>query len=73
MSPLRLRVKKLREAQGMTQTDLAKRAGLRRATLIDIEMERTNRVEFDVLERLADALGVDPGFLIERLPAKRGR
>jgi hypothetical protein len=38
------------------------------ATISAIENEQTTGIDFAVLERLADALGVDPGFLIERLP-----
>lgn len=64
MSPVRLRVKELRTAKGMTQAQLAKAASVREATLTAIENQRTTGVDFDVLERLASALGVDPGFLI---------
>lgn len=66
MSPIYLRVRELREARGWTQVELAERAGLRRPTISAIENEQTKGVDFDVLERLANALGVDPGFLIVR-------
>jgi transcriptional regulator with XRE-family HTH domain len=71
MSPLRLRVRELREALGLTQAELSQRAGVRRATVNRIENAHVTAIDMDVLERLADALGVDPGFLIERLPRKR--
>jgi transcriptional regulator with XRE-family HTH domain len=65
MSPLRLRVRELREAKGLTQADLAVRAKLRRATLSAIENDQTSGIDFDVLERLAKALDCeDPGLLI---------
>lgn len=70
---IRLRVRELREAKAMSQEQLARAAKVRPATLTQIENARTTRVDLRVLERLADALGVDPGFLIERLPARRGR
>ncbi len=71
MTPVRLRVKELRTAKGMTQAILADLARVRPATLTAIENERTTGVDFDVLERLATALGVDPGFLIVKTEAKK--
>lgn len=70
---IRLRVRELREAKAMSQEQLARAAKVRPATLTQIENARTTRVDLRVLERLADALGVDPSFLIERLPVRRGR
>ena len=64
MTALRLRVKELREARGWSQAELAKKASIRRPTLSAIESEQTSGIDFDVLERLAKALGVDPGYLI---------
>jgi transcriptional regulator with XRE-family HTH domain len=69
MSPLRLRVKELREALGLTQAELAERAGVRRATVNRIENARVTAIDMDVLERLGDALGVDPALLIVRVSA----
>jgi transcriptional regulator with XRE-family HTH domain len=64
-----LRVRELREAKGWSQAELARRAGVRQATLSAIENELTTSVDFAVLDRLAKALEVDPGFLLVR----RGR
>lgn len=61
---IHLRVKQLREAAGLSQTALAEKAGIRRATIIEIEKGRTTGVDFDVLDRLAVALGVDAAMLI---------
>ena len=66
MTPIRLRVKELRRARGWSQAQLSERAGVRQATIAEIELEKTSRVEFDTLERLAEALEVDPGYLIVR-------
>ena len=64
--PLRLRVRELREARGWSQAELARRAGVRVATVNRIELERTNAIDFRVLDVLAYALEVDPGYLITR-------
>jgi transcriptional regulator with XRE-family HTH domain len=66
MSPLVLRVRELRNAVGLTQAELAERAGVRRATVNRIENARVTAVDLEVLEKLADALRVEPGFIIVR-------
>lgn len=66
MSPLMLRVRELREALGLTQAELAERAGVRRATVNRIENARVTAIDLEVLEKLGDALGVEPGFIIVR-------
>ena len=71
MSPLTLRIRELREALGWTQAELGRRANVRQATISAIENEQTKGVDFDVLERLAHALGVDPGLLIVRADRDR--
>jgi transcriptional regulator with XRE-family HTH domain len=73
MSPIRLRIKELRGVKGWTQEELAVAAKVTRATVNRIERGLVERVEFKTLEALADALGVEPGYLIERTPAKRGK
>jgi transcriptional regulator with XRE-family HTH domain len=74
MTPISLgRIAELRTAQGLSQAELAKRAKIRQATLSAIESGTTRRVDFDVLERLADALGVDPALLLTRTQPKRGK
>lgn len=66
MTPVTLRVRELREAKGWSQSELARRAEVRQATLSAIENGQTASVAFDVLDRLAAALGVHPGYLIVR-------
>lgn len=63
-STVRLRVRELRESAGMTQTELGERAGIRRATVADIEAGRTQGIDFKTLARLADALDVNASYLI---------
>ncbi len=64
MSPIRLRVQELRTARGWSLRELARRAGIRHATLSRIENGQTSGVDFAVLERLAEALEVDAGYLV---------
>jgi putative transcriptional regulator len=64
MTPIRLRVRELRDAKGWSQVELAERAGVRRATVSAIENDQTTGIDFDTLEKLAKALEVDPGYLI---------
>jgi transcriptional regulator with XRE-family HTH domain len=68
MCALFVRVKELRVALGLTQAELADRAGVRRATVSRIENAQVSGIDFSTLERLADVLGVEPGLLIGRLP-----
>ena len=53
------------------QAELAKKAGLRRATISDIENGKTNGIDFDTLEKLADALEVETTDLIVRTGNRR--
>jgi len=63
-----VRLKELRVALGLTQAELAARAGVRRATVSRIENAHVTGIDFAVLERLAGVLGVEPGMLISRVP-----
>ena len=73
MSPIRLRVAELRMAKGWTQKELADRARISRQTVIRVESEANRRLDYEVLEKLAEAFGVDPAFLIVHESRKRGR
>jgi putative transcriptional regulator len=73
MSPLTVALRAARETAGLTQSELADRAGVRQATISELETGKTRRVDLDILERLADALGVEPKDLIERQPKRRRR
>lgn len=68
MTPIRLRVRELREAQGLSQAGLAKLAGVRQGTISKLETGQTAGIDFSTLERLADALGVNAGLLIAHEP-----
>ncbi len=76
MTPIRLRVREWRAAKGLSQQQLAEAAGIRRATISRLENGHATAIDFEVLERLADALGIDAAVLIEherRTSGKRGR
>jgi transcriptional regulator with XRE-family HTH domain len=64
-----LRLRELRLALGLTQAEFAARAGVRRATVSRLENDRVSAIDLAVLEKLADLLGVEPGFLLSRTPA----
>jgi DNA-binding Xre family transcriptional regulator len=66
MTPVRLRLRELRDARGWTQAKLAREADLRQATISELETGSTQGVAFDTLDKLASALGVEPGDLLER-------
>lgn len=72
MSPIRLSVREWREKRDLTQAQLAGHAGVRVATLSDIENGKAKGVQFKTLEKIANALGVNAAMLIEH-EAKPGR
>lgn len=72
MSPIRLRIREVREERGFSQEQLANLAGVRQATVSELERRRGGRVDLDVVEKLAAALGVEPGDLIVR-EQKKGK
>ena len=61
-----VRIKELRVALGLSQAELAARAGVRRATVSRIENAHVTGIDFNVLEQLAKVLGVEPGMLLSR-------
>jgi transcriptional regulator with XRE-family HTH domain len=56
-------LKRLREARGMTQEDLALESGISRTYLSDVELGKRN-IGIDNLERLAQALRVKVADLL---------
>jgi transcriptional regulator with XRE-family HTH domain len=70
MSPVAFRLRALRTAAKLTQAQLAEKAGVRQATVSDLESGKGRRL-LVVMDKLARALGVEPGELLERVPARR--
>jgi transcriptional regulator with XRE-family HTH domain len=67
------KVRKIREALGLTQVEAANLAGLKsgRQQWNDIESGRRANIQLDTLGRIAAALKVDPAELLK--PARRGK
>jgi len=66
-----LRLRELRKAKGWSQAALAKRAGVYQATISELETGRSRSISFAVLDRVASALGVQPGELLQRVVRRR--
>lgn len=56
-------VKTLRVKKGLTQEDLSTMTGLNRVTIATIEANGLAKAKAGTVVKLADALGVDAGFL----------
>ena len=63
-----LRLREFRLALGLTQAELASRARIRRATVSRLENAHSTAIDLEVLEKLADVLKVEPGFLLTKAP-----
>ncbi len=59
------RVRSLREAKGLTQGELGKKARLHRVQVTQIEGDRFRSPRLETLRRLAKALGVSLTQLLE--------
>ncbi|MFL5496412.1 MAG: helix-turn-helix domain-containing protein [Gemmatimonadales bacterium] len=68
--PIYLRLRELRLALGLTQAELAAQAGVRRATVSRLENTRVSAIDLEVLEKLANLLRIEPGFLLSRTPPR---
>lgn len=71
LSPIRVTLREAREAAGLTQTELAEKAGVRQATVSDMETGKRGRIDLEVLDKLCGVLGLEPGDLLEREPKGR--
>jgi transcriptional regulator with XRE-family HTH domain len=63
MSPILLLIREARQKRGWSQRELARRAGVRQATVSQLE-RGVRRLDLDVLERVARALGVPANRLL---------
>ena len=64
MTPVVLRLREWRERRGLSQTELAEAAGTHQKTVSNLETGQSQRIEFDLLQRLADVLRCKPKDLI---------
>jgi transcriptional regulator with XRE-family HTH domain len=72
VTPIRITLRDAREAAGLTQAELADRAGVRQATISDIETGKSTRIDLPILDAICDVLGVEPRELLTR-DKKRGK
>jgi transcriptional regulator with XRE-family HTH domain len=63
MSPILLLIREEREKRGWSQRELARRAKVRQATISQLE-RGVRRLDLEVLERIARALGVSANRLL---------
>ena len=56
-------IKQARERSGLTQEELAERVGFLRTSVANLERGRQH-TPLDVLMKIADALGIEPGLLL---------
>lgn len=61
---IKIRVRDLRRARGLTQVQLAERCGMPQSTISRIESGTTSGVDFETLDKIAAALEVHPSDLI---------
>jgi transcriptional regulator with XRE-family HTH domain len=67
-------IAEIRGSKGWSQGELAKRAGVTRATVNRLENGHPRSIDLVVLEKLAKALGVEkPGLLIQPIKDRGGR
>jgi transcriptional regulator with XRE-family HTH domain len=71
VTPVSLRIAELRQLKGWSQSELARRSGVPQSTISRLELRQVGVVGLDVLEKLANALGVNAAVLIEHTPAPR--
>ena len=64
MTPLSIRIQELREVKGWSQAELARRSGVSQSTISRLEAGTTPSIDLNNLEKLASALGCDPGYLV---------
>jgi transcriptional regulator with XRE-family HTH domain len=62
--PIDVRLKRLRDARLLTQTDLSRESGVPLPTIKDIERGATLRPRNNTLRALSLALQVDPQYLL---------
>ncbi len=64
MTPIEIQIKELRDLRSWSQAELARRSGVGQSTVSRIEAGETSGISLGIVEKLASALGCDPGYLI---------
>lgn len=68
VSPILVRLREVRQAAGLSQPALSRKAHVRQATISGLETGRIQRLDLAVLDRLCRALAISPAELLDRLP-----
>lgn len=68
---LGLNIRNLRKAKGLSQEKFAFEADIHRTYVSDVERGNRNPT-ITVVEKFAKALGVAPGYLLDRDPSRKG-
>ncbi len=63
------RIGELLEAQGMTNEQFAQRAGISYNTALTLRRGASRRVDLDTLDKVCQALGVEPEQLFDYAPS----
>lgn len=71
MTPIEVNLRSFREKKGLSQAELGKLAGVRQGTVSNLETGKGRRVDLDILERLAKALGVKATDLLTEARGRR--
>ena len=73
MTSLTVHLRPVRLDKGWTQEELARRSGVDQSTISRIENGLTRGVGLGIVERLADALGLNPRSLLTSSEVPYGR
>ena len=71
MSPARFRLQDVIDAQGISQSELSRTSGVSFATISRMCRNVTAQVSLETLDKLALALGVEMGELLEQTKGRR--
>ncbi len=71
MTPTGLKLAELRSKAGLSQMELAERAGTAQGTISNLETGKSRRIELDLLDRIAEALGRKPSELLDVVEGPR--
>jgi transcriptional regulator with XRE-family HTH domain len=68
MTPIVVRIQELREAEGWSQAELARRSGVPQSAISRLESGSVGVVNLGHLEKLAAVFKVKPSYLIVQVP-----
>lgn len=58
------KIKQIRESQGMSCAELARRAGMTKQAIYKHERDLTHNIPYKTIKVLSDALNVNPSYLV---------